>query len=133
MEPLSDTRLQVWAVDAAGGLFTTWKLTKDPNAGWAQWSKFLSEVGSLPAGARDIAVAPLPDGRLHLWVTDAAGNLVTTWKTSRDPDATWVPWCNFLTEVGSLPGGARSVAVAPLPDGRLELWVSDTQGGLFTT
>jgi hypothetical protein len=131
--PLSDRRLEVWAGDAQGGLFSTWKVTADPDADWAQWSNFLTEVGSLPTGAREVAVAPLPDGRLHLWVTDTSGNLFTTWKTSTDPNATWMPWWNFQAEVGSLPGGARSVAVAPLPDGRLELWAADAQGGLFTT
>lgn len=131
--PLSDKRLEVWAVDGQGGLFSTWKLTTHPDANWAEWSNFYNETGLLPAGAREVAVAPLPDGRLHLWAIDTAGNLFTTWKTSTDPNATWVPWSNFFTEVGQIPGGVQSVAVSPLPDGRLELWASGTQGGLFTT
>ena len=97
-------------------------------------SHFVSkEVGALPAGARQAAVAPLPDGRLELWVVDASGGLSTTWKVSAQPNANWSPWENFLAEVGALPAGARQVAVATLPDGRLELWVTDASGDLFTT
>jgi hypothetical protein len=130
---LPDGRLELWVSDGAGGLFTTWQTTIDPNAAWAPWSDFLAEVGALAAGARGVAVAPLSDGRLELWVSDGAGGLFTTWKTTTDPNAGWAPWSDFLAEVGGLPGEARDVAVAALPDGRLELWASDGTGGLFTT
>jgi hypothetical protein len=85
--------------DAQGGLFTTWKVDTDPNANWATpWYDFLADVGGLPSGARQIAVAPLPDGRLHFWVTDAQGGLFTTWKVDTDPNANWAtPWYDFST------------------------------------
>ena len=131
--PLPDGRLELWVSDANGGLWTTWKLDADPNAAWAPWVDFLTEVGGLPAGARNVAVGVLPDGRLELWVSDANGGLWTTWKVDADPNAAWAPWVDFLAEVGGLPAGAQSVAVAPLPDKRLEFWVSDANGGLWTT
>jgi hypothetical protein len=99
---LSDGRLELWATNAAGGLFTTWKTTTDPNATWTPWSDFLAEVGPLAGGARQVAVAPLSDGRLELWATNAAGGLFTKWKTTTDPNATWTPWSDFLAEVGPL-------------------------------
>jgi hypothetical protein len=131
--PLSDGRLELWASTAQGGLFTTWKLTTDPNADWAGWSDFLAEVGPLPAAVTSVAVASLSDGRLELWASTAQGGLVTTWKLTTDPNADWAGWSDFLAEVGPLPGAVTSVAVASLSDGRLELWASTAQGGLFTT
>jgi hypothetical protein len=44
-------------------------------------------------------VAPLPDGRLELWTSTDTGALFTTWKTSTDPNANWVPWSDVLAEV----------------------------------
>jgi hypothetical protein len=57
---------------------------------------------------------------------------MTTWKTTTNPNASWVPWTDFQAEVGGLSGGARHVSVAPLPDKRLELWTIDGGGGLMT-
>jgi hypothetical protein len=131
--PLSDQRLEVWATDGHGGLFTTWKLATDPDANWSGWPDFLAEVGPIAAGVRDVAVAPLSDGRLELWVGDGDGGLWTTWKLTTDPNANWSGWSDFLAEVGPIAAGVRDVAVAPLSDGRLELWVGDGDGGLWTT
>jgi hypothetical protein len=50
-----------------------------------------------------VAVAPLTDGRLQLWMTTSTGQLFTTWKTTTNPNATWAPWRDFLGEVGPLP------------------------------
>ena len=131
--PLSDGRLELWAVDSNGGLFTTWKTQVDANASWSGWSDFLGEVGSVAAGVICVAVAPLSDGRLELWATDSNGGVFTTWKTQVDPNATWTLWSDFLAEVGLLASAVTGVAVAPLQDGRLELWVTTVDGGLFTT
>ena len=96
--PLSDGRLELWAVDNQGRLFTTWKVTTDPNAGWAPWADFLVEV-PLAAQVQQVAVAPLSDGRLELWAVDSQGRLFTTWKVTTDPNADWAPWVDFLDEI----------------------------------
>jgi hypothetical protein len=131
--PLSNAVLQLWAADAHANLWSTWKTSAAPDAHWEGWADFLAEVGSLPAAAQQVAVAPLSNAALQLWVTDANGGLMTTWKTSADPNAGWAAWADFLAEVGSLPAAVRQVAVAPLPDKRLHLWVTDANGGLWTT
>ena len=131
--PLPDGRLELWATDGAGGLFTTWKLITNPNAGWTPWSDFLGEAGEIQAGVARVAVARLPDQRLELWVTDRAGALLTSWKLTADPNADWVPWADFLAEAGAIPAGVSQVAVAALSDERLQLWTVDRAGGLFTT
>ncbi len=128
---LPDGRLELWAVDAQGRLFTTWKSTTDLNASWVPWEDFLAEV-PLSAQVSQVSVAPLADGRLELWAVDAQGRLFTTWKSTTDPNASWVPWEDFLAEV-PLSAQVSQVSVAPLADGRLELWAVDAQGRLFTT
>ena len=45
---LSDGRLELWAATSLGGLFSTWKLTTDPNADWAPWFDFLAHRGGFP-------------------------------------------------------------------------------------
>lgn len=130
---LSDRRLELWATTANGGLLTTWKTQTNANATWSGWSDFLAEVGPISAGVAHVAVAPLPDGRLELWATSTNGGLFTTWKTQTNPNAAWSAWNNFLTEVGPLPAAVARVAVAPLQDKRLELWVTAVSGGVFTT
>jgi hypothetical protein len=40
MGHLPDGRIQLFAVDTSGGMWTMWKLTTDPNAGWTQWQSF---------------------------------------------------------------------------------------------
>jgi hypothetical protein len=93
--PLSDGRLQLWAVDSQGGLSTTWKTTTNPDANWVPWADALGETGPLPAAAAQVAVAPLSDGRLQLWAVDSQGGLSTTWKTTTNPDANWAGWSDF--------------------------------------
>jgi len=85
--PLSDRRLQLWAANTNGELFSTWKVTTDPNADWAPWEK---DPGI--SAVRHVAVAPLSDGRLQLWASDANGVIFSTWKVTTDPNADWVPW-----------------------------------------
>jgi hypothetical protein len=66
-------------------------------------------------------------------VTDAQGRLFTTWKVTTNSSANWVPWWAFLGEVGNLPAAARNVAVAPLSNRALQPWVTDANGGLWST
>ena len=138
--PLSDGALELWVVDDLGGLWTTWKTSVSPSASWQKpWEDFFDPAvgaGRLPqpAVAVQTAVAPLPNGALHLWAVDAAGGLWTTWKTSPAANASWEPWKDFLGEVGPLPGGIKHVSVAPQADGRLRLWaIAGTRDLLFST
>lgn len=134
--PLSDGRLQLWAVSGQGGLYSTWQLNTDPNATWAgPWHDFLREIGTLPRGApQQVAAARLSDGRLQLWAIDGDGGLYSTRKSSSDPNARWEPWSDFLGEVGALPGvRPQQVVTARLPDGRLQLWATDPNNVFYRT
>jgi hypothetical protein len=81
------------------------------------------------------AVAPLSDGRLALWFTNELGQLFHTRTITPDANADWILAEDFLADVGALPAGekVKHVAVAPLPNGRLELWATTEQGQVFTT
>jgi hypothetical protein len=133
--PLPDGRLQLFAVLRAGWgsgrIFTTWKTSTHPDAGWSPWSDFLQEQPSAAISQGDInaiAVAPLSDRRLQLWVVAANYWLYTTRKTTTHPNAEWSPWANFISSVpGSLGGTPNApvadVAVVPLSDRRMQVWV----------
>jgi hypothetical protein len=81
-------------------LFSTWKVTTDPNADWEPWVDFIAEVGALPAPVQYVTVAPLSDGRLTVWAVTTAGGVHMTSKVNADPNGNWGPWANFLIEVG---------------------------------
>jgi len=84
---LPDKRIQIW-VGSGTSLRTTWKKTTATDSSWAPWSGF-----GLPSGhsLTDLAVAPLPDGRLQLF-GDFGGTVYTCWKTNTSPDAPWTSW-----------------------------------------
>jgi hypothetical protein len=133
--PLPDGRLQLWAVDEAGKLFSTWQSTLDPNASWVAWEDFLAEEKfqpPKPAKVRQVEVAPLPDGRLQLWAVDDAGQLFRTQKVDNNPNAHWEPWKDFRVKVPP-SFKVRQEEVAPLPDGRLQLWAVSETGQLSST
>lgn len=124
---LPDGRPQLFAVDTSGGLQTTWKSTNDPSAPWAQWGALAPAPGALLA---QIAVGTLPDGRLQLFGVDTSGVLQTTWKSTNDPNAPWVQW-GALAPGPTFP--VSQLAVAALPDKRLQLFAVNPWGGLQTT
>jgi len=99
MGRLSDGRTEAWAVTADGRVFSTWKLTTDPNADWAPWFDFLANRGALPAPAQHVTMASQSDGRLTAWVVMTNGGVFSTSKVSTDPDADWSSWVDFLVEV----------------------------------
>ena len=76
------------------------------------------------ASAEGMAVAPLPDGRLQLFVV-MHGELFTAWKRTPDPNADWTPLTIFSPHT---VGRVRDVTVGVLPDGRLQLFVIGSDG-----
>ncbi|MFB3765684.1 MAG: hypothetical protein ACE14P_10625 [Methanotrichaceae archaeon] len=98
--PLPDRRLQLWAIDSKGKLWSTWQTTTDIDAGWTSW-----DLWGLPgnASAKQVAVAPLSDHRLQLWVVDDTGRLWTANRQTADPNANWTSWYSWEP-----PGNASS-------------------------
>lgn len=63
-----------------------------------------------------LAVTPLSDGRLQLWV--APITLLSSWQVSLDPAATWTQLSAFEPS----PGQTLEVSAGHSPDGRAQLW-----------
>jgi hypothetical protein len=116
--------LQLWAIDSANILKTSWKTSFSPGASWGSWI----DHPNAPA-AQQVATGNLSDGRLQLWIIDLTGVLWTTWKTSNSIGASWASWqihphTNFKVQ---------QVAAGMLPNGALQLWVVDANGILKTS
>jgi hypothetical protein len=78
--------------------------------------------------AGELAVAALPDGRLQLFVV-SQGQLLTAWKQTRNSGSPWTPLAAFDPPPS---GSVKDVAVGRLPDGRLQMFVTGSDG-LTTT
>jgi len=88
---LEDGRMQVFAIDGGGQIFSRWKISTDPSSGWTGWSHFQTP----PHGVTSIGLGYLSDKRIQLVATDSLGNPVSCWKTSTDPNAGWTGWSAF--------------------------------------
>jgi hypothetical protein len=88
---LEDGRIQVFAIDGGGNIFSRWKASIDPNSGWTNWSAFQTPAH----GATSMAYAYLSDKRPQLFASDGLGNMFSCWKTTIDPNASWTPWTPF--------------------------------------
>lgn len=86
---LSDGRPQLWAVDGAGKMFSTWQFAS--NGAWAEWTPFPSPPGAV----RTLMGASLVDGRPQLWAVTTESGVFTTNKVSTNPDSGWTSWTKF--------------------------------------
>jgi hypothetical protein len=124
-----DGRVQVW-VSVSGRLQSTWKTSCDPDSGWiAPWqAPFEPDPGPI----NDIAVGQLSDGRMQAFATSSDNRLLTTWKTSCQPNSPWAAWQAFSPDPGPVNGqggvGGHMLAAEQLPDSRLQLWFVDFTG-----
>src|SRR5438309_467474 len=118
--PLSDGRLQCWAIDGSGKLWSRWKTSTNPSASWTPWSQFqMPQSGNVVT----VAGAPLSDGRLQIWAVDANGKLWSCWKTTPNSSASWTPWTTFQMPSGV--AAVKAIAGAPLTDKRLQIFCVD--------
>jgi hypothetical protein len=137
--PLSDGRLQLWAVGpTTHTLFSMWQVSVIPTQPWTSLRLFNPNPSAVPDTTGviyRITAGHSPDGRVQLWVPaffQAPGSLatygtMTTWKTTPDPDAAWLPWQPFVTPFIT-PGLAD---VGQLADGRMQLFaLSGAEGPL---
>ncbi|MFF9775084.1 hypothetical protein ACF1HJ_15680 [Streptomyces sp. NPDC013978] len=118
---LTDGRPQVFA-GSNHGLFTRWKVSEHPDAGWTDWQQFDFDHGRVVS----LAAAPLTDERPQIFAVSEGGELWSTWKVTTDPSAAWADWTKF----NGLPGSARSVGVATLTDGRPQIVVGTDNGSV---
>jgi hypothetical protein len=83
------------------------------------------------AKAVTFAATPLSDGRVQLFVTDGSspGQVWSTRQETTDPNSGWAPLSPLLT----LKAGVRFLAVRSLSDRRLQLFLVDNSGQIWST
>jgi hypothetical protein len=85
---LGNGTLQYFAIDENFQLWTCWKASKDPNAGWTPLETFPVPI---PAGVTSITGGPLPNGEVQLFAVDADRNTWSCWSSSSG----WSEWTPF--------------------------------------
>jgi hypothetical protein len=81
--------------------------------------------------AKRIIAGLLSDGRLQLWaVNDSDGSIQTRWKQTTHPDAAWTNWQQMNS--GAMNRTFESIGAGNLPDGRLQLFIGDTSGNIWS-
>jgi hypothetical protein len=78
--------------------------------------------------ARMATVSLKVGGVLQLFVIQSGGTLFTSWKSSDDINAPWVPLRQFIPN----PGSVTDITAGQLSDGRAQLFASTSAGGLIT-
>ncbi len=128
--PLSDGRLQFWAVDTSGKIWSCWKSATSSSSAWTPWvSQWTPQPP--PFTATEVAAAPLSDGRLQFWAVDTTGKIWSCWKSNTNASSAWTAWTSQWTAQPP-PFNARQVAAAQLSDKRLQFWAVDTAGKLWS-
>lgn len=110
---LPDGRIQIFASDSLGGLWSIWQAH---NGAWpTTWAAIASPHGNFPGGVvatgkvlvpgggkqttisgQMIAMGQMPEGYLQLFVIDQSGYLFSNQKTSgSDPNSPWAGWTLF--------------------------------------
>ena len=89
---------------------------RHPDGSWTEFSGLNGIGSSLPAGARDVAIAGLPDGSSQVLIASSAPDS-GVYHRIRSANGSWSEF-TFVNGIGtSLPAGATDVAIAGLPDG----------------
>jgi len=128
--PLSDGRLQIWAVDTTGAIWSCWKSTADSNAPWTAWTSSWTPSPP-PFQAVQVAGAPLSDGRLQIWAVDTTGAIWSCWQSTVDSNAPWTAWTTAW--IADIPAFQTQVfSAARFSDGRMSVWAIDTEGQIRT-
>ncbi|HEY6276855.1 MAG TPA: hypothetical protein VIX86_11045 [Streptosporangiaceae bacterium] len=127
----ADGKGQIWAFvdDIIAPLMTTWKASADPNAPWLPWSQMETPFNADIDRLLSLGAGNLSDGRLQLWASRGDGTMISTWKTSTQPNASWSPWSQMEPPFV----GAVDITVGRLPDLRPQLWAIGRDSSLSTT
>ncbi len=114
--------LQLFAIDAANGIWTRWQVSGQAGAGWTNWTPF-------PGKATRIIGGDWPGNRPQLWSIGATDQkLYTCWRVSDQPGAPWTAW-------SAMPGATSRMidaAAVKLPQGGLQLFAIDTAHTIWT-
>jgi len=112
---LSDSRLQVFAIDAGGHVSTAVQTTSDPDSGFQAWSDF--DTGALPHALVDVEAPHSGPTPLEVYAVDSTGALWTRAENPGNGFTAWAAWSGPPPPTGivELSGaGLRNAAGTPL-------------------
>jgi hypothetical protein len=121
--PSADGRLEVFGMSN----FALWHIWQQPGGGWSAWTSHGTPPGTVLVDAAPVLAANT-QGRLELFIVGSDRALWHIWQTT--PSGGWSDW----TSHGSPPGcqlNINSPGMAAGADGRLELFLSSTDGQLW--
>ena len=121
----NDGRVQLWALDDKGQLWTIWQTT--PGGDWVEWTG--PNWNSAPVLQEICACQQGGDRGAQLWGTTEDNTLVTCFQgTPGGGWSAWGPW-------PAVPDKTQFVqlAAAQQNDGRVQLWAVDTDLQLWST
>jgi hypothetical protein len=132
----ADGRLQVFIVDLNNQLYHRWQTTPNNSSQWSNgWDPLGGPLASDPVVARNF------DGRLELFKVDADDNqLYHRWQIKPNsipetkPDGTYTSgWSDSWSPIGGYWSPRARPVIAQNADGRLELFMTGTDGRLYHT
>ena len=118
--------LTLYAVDKDNVVLTSQKGGADPSSpfgGWTYWKQPAEPVQSIITGR-------LSADQLQVWGVDSKTGLVDSGYVH--PGMIGPSWGGTLGPASPAPPPAQDVTVGQLPDGRLQLWASGSDGSLWT-
>lgn len=149
---LAPATFPLWVMGKSGNLY--WSTAEiqyegpvgnlpQPVPAWGAWQEFPSLRGGYYVSS--LAASQLPDQRTQVFAADNNGSLWSIWQTGAAGD--WMPaWQAFPglpngqpahhdpSTTDQVPNSSQQIlAVAPLPDERLQLLVVDDAGNVWTT
>jgi hypothetical protein len=120
-----DDLLEVFTVDAKGGLWNSWQTSS--RGGWSQWVSLGDLIGTTHEPIVRFKVTRNADGHLELFTIGTDGALWHHWQL--DPGGEWSPWASLAYPPKRQLGG--NPVVGTNADGRLEVFSFDGEGGLW--
>jgi hypothetical protein len=117
---------QLFAIDTAKvKIYTCWKASTEPSAGWTKWSEFPNPS----IHAYQISGVSLTNGVPQLFVTCSNDITYTCWKASTDPGAKWTNWSEFPRPSNVF---LEYISWVPLSNGVPQLFAIGTDGKIYT-
>ena len=122
----SDGRLTLYAVDKDNVVLTSRKGGTDPTSPFGNWTYWKQPAEPV----QSIITARLSADQLQVWGVDSKTGLVDSGYVL--PGMIGPSWGGTLGPASPAPPPAQDIAVGQLPDGRLQLWASGSDGSLWT-
>jgi hypothetical protein len=124
--------MQIFSIGYDNNLHTMWKVSTDPDAAWSN-STSLGNAGPNFNVPLAVSVGYLPDQRMQIFVAGWGGNVYTMWKETTDSSSAWSKWASLGSPGGSFDDETtRSVGIGYLPDGRMQTFIIDDNGNVFS-